>query len=120
MRRRWLCLGLIVLALSVSAPVAADGKPPQAYDTLVSTTGDFPPIIWLDYWNAAFVGYGATYDEAFTMAKAAAARGGWETANILPKPPNPPITGPLFLVLVIHTAPPGGDQPPIIGRFDDA
>jgi hypothetical protein len=118
--RRWLCVGLFVVMLCQAALVEADGKPPQEYDTLVSTTGDFPAITWLEYWNAAFVGYGATYDEAFTMANAAAARGGWETANILPKPPNPPITGPFYLVLVIHTAPPGGDPPPIIGRFDDA
>ncbi len=118
--RRWLWIVPVVLALMVAAHASADGKPPQQYDTLVSTTGDFPAITWLAYWNAAFVGYGATYDEAFAMAKAAAARGGWETANILPKPPSPPVTGPLYLVLVIHTAPPGGDLPPIIGRFDDA
>jgi hypothetical protein len=118
--RRWLCLIPMALILCLAAPVAADGKPPQQYDTLVSATGDFPAITWLEYWNAAFVGYGATYDEAFAMAKAAAARGGWETANILPKPPNPPVAGPLYLVLIIHTAPPGGDQPPIIGRYDDA
>jgi len=102
--RRWLfALGLLILPFSLAPSVAANDKPPQQYDTLVSTTGDFPPITWLEYWNAAFVGYGATYDEAFAMARAAAARGGWETATITPKPPNPPVTGPLYLMLVIHT-----------------
>jgi hypothetical protein len=108
---------VIVLACCLAMPVAADGKPPQQYDTLVSTTGDFPAIPWLDYWNAAFAGYGATYDDAFAMAKAAAARAGWETANILPKPPATPMTGPLYLILMIHT--PGEPGPCCIAGVMD-
>ncbi len=110
----------IMLALCGAAPVAAEGKPPQEYRILTSATGDFPPIEWLDYWNAAFVGYGGTYNEAFTAARNAAAKGGWETANIAPEAPAPITNGPLWVVLMIHTAPPGGDPPPINGSMDAA
>lgn len=110
---------LAFLILTSATPVAADGKPPQEYDTLVSTTGDFPPIAWLNYWNAAFVGYGGTYDDAFAIAKATAARAGWETKDIAPKPPAPPVAGSVYVVLIIHTAPPGGDPPPINGPMDE-
>lgn len=119
MLRRFCPVLALSLLLALAAPVGAEGKPPQEYDTLVSATGDFPPIVWLEYWNAAFVGYGGTYDDAFAMAKAAAARAGWETKDVLPKPPQPPVGGPVYVVLILHTAPPGGEAPPIIGRFDE-
>jgi len=110
---------LLIVALCCAAPVEAAGKPPQEYRILTSTTGDdFPPITWLEYWNAAFVGFGGTYQDAFAMARDAAARGGWETANITPESPAPAVNGPVFVVLIIHTAPPGGDKPPIIGLID--
>lgn len=109
---------LLVLALCCATPVDAAGKPPQEYKILSSTTGDFPPITWLDYWNAAFVGFAGTYTDAFTIARDAAARGGWETANIVPEAPTPQFTAPVYIVLIIHTAPPGGPRPPIIGLID--
>lgn len=107
-----------ILALCRAAPVDAAGKPPQEYRILASTTGEFPPIALLDYWNGAFVGYAGTYTDAFTMARDAAARGGWETANISPETPAPVTSGPVWVVLIIHTAPPGGDPPPIAGPMD--
>lgn len=116
---RWLILALCIVALCSAAPVAAEGKPPQEYRILTSTTGDFPPITWLDYWNAAFVGFGGTYQDAFTMARDAAARGGWETATITPESPAPTVSGPVWVVIIIHTAPPGGDTPPIAGRMNE-
>lgn len=112
-------LAMLLVAGCGALPVAADGKPPQEYDTLVSATGDFPPIVWLNYWNAAFVGYGGAYDDAFAIAKDAAARAGWETKEILPKPPKQPVAGPLYVVLIIHTALPWGDPPPINGPMDE-
>lgn len=107
----------LLLALCCAVPVDAAGKPPQEYRIVTSTTGDFPPVVWLDYWNAAFVGFGGTYADAFAMARDAAARGGWETAGIVPDSPAPAASGPLWLIIMIHTAPPGGDAPPIIGTF---
>lgn len=115
---RLFAASLLIVTLCCATPIAASGKPPQEYRILTSTTGDFPAITWLDYWNAAFVGFGGTYQDAFTMARDAAARGGWETATITPESPAPSINGPVWLVLMIHTAPPGGDSPPIIGLMD--
>lgn len=115
---RFITACLLVLALCCAAPVEAAGKPPQEYRILTSTTGDFPAITWLDYWNAAFVGFGADYQDAFAMARDAATRGGWETANITPESPAPVAGVPVWVVLMIHTAPPGGDPPPIIGAMD--
>jgi len=115
---RWLMLALCIVALCCATPVAAEGKPPQEYRILTSTTGDFPPITWLDYWNAAFIGFGGTYQDAFIMARDAAARGGWETATITPESPAPIVGGPVWVVLIIHTAPPGGDAPPIAGPMN--
>ncbi|MCA1666372.1 MAG: hypothetical protein LC793_03040 [Thermomicrobia bacterium] len=113
---RWIMAGLLLLTLCCAAPVAASGKAPQDYRILTSTTGDdFPAITWLDYWNAAFVGFGETYQDAFAMARDAAARSGWETANIAPASPAPVVNGPVWVILMIHTVPPGGDTPPIIG-----
>ena len=115
MRRIAACL--LLLLLCRATPVEAAGKQPQEYRIVTSTTGDFPAIAtitWLDYWNAAFVGFGGTYLDAFTMARDAAARGGWETANIVPETSPPATSGPIWLILMIHTA---GDQGPccIIG-----
>ncbi len=115
---RFVAACLLLVALCCATPVGADGKPPQEYRILTSTTGDFPAITWLDYWNAAFVGFGGVYQDAFTMARDAAARGGWETAAIVPESPAPVVTGSVWVVLMIHTAPPGGDKPPIIGLID--
>ncbi|MHB8646755.1 MAG: hypothetical protein ACYDAR_13275 [Thermomicrobiales bacterium] len=116
---RWITACLLIVVLCGAAPVAAAGKPPQEYRILTSATGDdFPPITWLEYWNAAFVGFGGTYQDAFTMARDAAARGGWETANIVPESPAPVAYSPVFVVLIIHTAPPGGDQPPFNGAME--
>ena len=116
---RFITACLLILTLCCAAPVEAAGKPPQEYRILTSTTGDFPTITWLDYWNAGFVGFGGTYQDAFAMAKDAAARGGWETATISPESPAPAASGAVWVVLMIHTAPPGGDPPPIIGTLDD-
>ncbi len=115
---RFITACLLIVALCCAAPVGAAGKPPQEYRILTSTTGDFPAITWLDYWNAAFVGFGGAYQDAFAMAKEAAARGGWETAAIVPDSPAPTARGTVWVVLMIHTAPPGGDPPPIIGLMD--
>lgn len=120
MRLRFVLACCLILALGCAAPASAEGKPPQEYRILTSTTGDFPPIAWLDYWNAGFVGFAGTYLDAFTIARNAAARGGWETAGILPETPAPASTGPVWVVIIIHTAPPGGDPPPIIGPIDSA
>ena len=79
----------IELIVSAWEVAQAAGKPPQEYRILTSTTGDFPAITWLDYWNAAFVGFGGAYQDAFAMAKDTAARSGWETANIAPESPAP-------------------------------
>lgn len=115
---RFLVACLLIVALCCAAPVNAAGKPPQEYRILTSTTGDFPAIItWLDYWNAAFVGFGADYQSAFAMARDAATRGGWETATITPESLAPVAGVPVWVVLMIHTAPPGGDTPPIIGSM---
>ncbi len=116
---RFILACLLIIALCCAAPVEAAGKPPQEYRILTSTTGDFPTITCLDYWNAGFVGFGGTYQDAFAMAKDAAARGGWETATISPESPAPAASGAVWVVLMIHTAPPGGDPPPIIGTLDD-
>lgn len=115
---RWFAACLLIVALCRAAPVGATGKPPQEYRILISATGDFPAITWLDYWNAAFVGFGGAYQDAFAMARDAAARGGWETAAIMPESPAPVASGPIWVVLMIHTAPPGGDTPPIAGPMD--
>ena len=115
---RFITIGLLIIALCCATPVEAAGKPPQEYRILSSTTGDFPAITWLDYWNAAFVGFGGAYQDAFAMAKDASARGGWETESIVPESPAPTLNGPVWVVLMIHTAPPGGDKPPIIGLID--
>jgi hypothetical protein len=109
----------ILLALCCAAPVAAAGKQPQEYHILASTTGDFPALPLLDYWNGAFVGFAGTYTDAFAIARDAAARGGWETAGIVPETPAPATGGSVWVVLLIHTAPPGGDPPPIAGILDD-
>lgn len=116
---RFVAVCCMILALCCAAPADAAGKPPQEYRILTSTTGDLPPIEWLTYWNAAFVGFSGTYADAFAIARDNAARGGWETAGILPETPAPTANGPVWVVLIIHTAPPGGDPPPIAGPMDD-
>lgn len=108
----------MILALCCAAPVEAGGKPPQEYRVLVSPTGEFPPVPLLEYWNGAFVGFAGTYTDAFAIARDNAARGGWETAGIAPETPVPSGSGPVWVVLLIHTAPPGGDAPPIAGPMD--
>src|ERR1700712_1778030 len=110
----------ILLALVCAAPADAAGKQPQEYHILSSTTGNFPSLPLLDYWNGAFVGFAGTYTDAFTIARDAAGRGGWETAEIVPETPTPVTTsGSVWVVLLIHTSPPGGDPPPIAGIIDD-
>jgi hypothetical protein len=109
----------VLLALCCAAPIDAAGKQPQEYHILASTTGDFPQIALLDYWNGAFVGFAGTYTDAFDIARDAAGRGGWETSGIAPETPAPVADGPVWVVLLIHTAPPGGDPPPIAGLMDD-
>jgi hypothetical protein len=110
----------ILLALCCAASTDAAGKQPQEYHILASTTGDFPAIALLDYWNGAFVGFAETYTDAFVIARDAASRGGWETSGIAPETPAPVLCpGPVWVVLLIHTAPPGGDSPPIAGIIDD-
>ncbi|MGI8855700.1 MAG: hypothetical protein ACR2JW_08115 [Thermomicrobiales bacterium] len=116
---RFVVIGGLLLALCCAAPVDAAGKAPQEFRILASTTGEFPAIALLDYWNGAFVGFAGTYTDALMIARDAAANGGWETAGIVPEIPAPVANGPVWVVLLIHTAPPGGDPPPIIGRIDD-
>ena len=99
----------ILLALRCAVPVDAAGKQPQEYHILSSTTGEFPAIALLDYWNGAFVGFAGTYTDAFAIARDAAGRGGWETAGIGPETPVPITSGPVWVVLLIHTA---GDEGP--------
>jgi hypothetical protein len=102
-----------------AAPADAAGKEPQEYQILASTTGDFPSLALLDYWNGAFVGFAGTYTDAFAIARDAAGRGGWETAGIIPEMPAPVTDGQVWVVLLIHTAPPGGDPPLIAGTIND-
>jgi glycine/D-amino acid oxidase-like deaminating enzyme len=53
------------------------------------------------------------------IARDAAGRGGWETAGIIPEMPAPVTDGQVWVVLLIHTAPPGGDPPLIAGTIND-
>jgi hypothetical protein len=115
---RFMMACAMLLALCCAAPVDAAGKAPQEYRILTSTTGEFPHIDLLDYWNGAFVGFAGRYTDAFAIARDAAGRGGWETAGIVPETPAPVTDGPVWIVLLIHTAPPGGDPPPIAGLMD--
>jgi hypothetical protein len=99
----------LLLALCCAAPVDAAGKEPQEYHILTSTAGDFPAVPLLDYWNGAFVGFAGAYIDAFDIARDAASRGVWETAGVVPETSAPISTGPVWVVLLIHTA---GDEGP--------